>query len=159
MHRYSVALAAFLLVFALSAQTALAGGFDQYGYNYGARVFVGPADGVDRHLDGTVWGDLTYANDHLVMKWSKAWDDARFGTAPWTTDAWLNNEWNGNVPGGSGWTEIVKIVWVGDCSGPNFRPGGYCVWGAFEAIMDQGVDPTHSHVWYAHATPTGYGSH
>ncbi len=33
-----------------------AGGFDEYGYNYTARVFSGPADGVDRTLDGTVWG-------------------------------------------------------------------------------------------------------
>jgi hypothetical protein len=63
-----------------------------------ARVFVGKADGVDRALDGTVWGDSTYANDHLVMKWSKAWDDARFYGAPWTPDAWLDNEWNGAVP-------------------------------------------------------------
>lgn len=30
-----------------------------------------------------VWGDPTYANDHLVMKWSKAWDDARFHGEPW----------------------------------------------------------------------------
>ena len=148
----------FVAIFAILATTpADAGGFNQFGYNYGARIFSGPADGVDRTLDGKVYGDPTYAKDHLVMKWSQAWDDARFGNAPWTTDAWLNNEWNGNVPGGSGWTELVKIVWVGDCSGPNFRPGGYCLWGEFEAISDHGTDPTHSHLWYAHATPTGYG--
>lgn len=162
MKRSSAALFAFLLVFVLGSQAAVSGGTDQYGYNYAARLFVGSADGVDRTLDGTVWGDPTYANDHLVMKWSKAWDDARFGTAAWTTDAWLNNEWNGNVPGGSGWTEIVKIAWVGDCTvpsvNPNFRPGGYCIWGEFEAFMDHGSDPTHSHIWYAHATPTGYSS-
>jgi hypothetical protein len=32
---------------------------------------LGKADGVDRVLDGKVWGDPTYANDWLVMKWSK----------------------------------------------------------------------------------------
>jgi hypothetical protein len=58
------------------------GGFDEFGYNYQARVFVGKADGVDRVLDNAVWGDPTYANDWLVMKWSKAWDDARFHGAP-----------------------------------------------------------------------------
>ncbi len=53
-------------------------GFDEFGYNYTARIFVGPADGVDRNLDGKVWGDPTYANDRLKMVWSKAWDDAKF---------------------------------------------------------------------------------
>jgi len=43
-------------------------GFDEFGYNYQARIFVGSADGVDRLLDGKVWGDPTYANDHLKMK-------------------------------------------------------------------------------------------
>lgn len=147
----------------LATSPANAGGFDQFGYNYGARVFSGPADGSDRVLDGAVWGDPTYAKDHLVMKWSQAWDDARFGTAPWTTAAWVNNEWNGNVPGGSGWTELVKIIWVGDCSttllanaNPNFRPGGYCIWGEFEAISDHGMKPT-GRFSDAHAIPNGYG--
>ena len=156
----SLVLSLAFLVSAL-ASPAVAGGFDQFGYNYAARVFVGLADGVDRNIDGAVWGVPTYANDHLVMKWSKAWDDARFNGAPWTTDAWVNNEWNGNVPGGSSWMEIVKIVWIGGNCGDDGKMlpnGGYCIWGEFEAIMDQGVDPTHSHIWYAHATPTGYGS-
>ena len=135
-----------------------AGGFDQYGYNYQARIFVGPADGVDRKLDGTIWGDPTYAKDHLVMKWSKAWDDARFGNAPWTPDAWTDNEWNGMFAGGSGTTEHYKIIWVGPdlTASPYWRDGGYPVWGEFEVIMDQGTFDG-SHVWYAHAVPTGYG--
>ena len=134
------------------------GGFDQFGYNYKARIFVGPADGVDRVLDGKVWGDPTYARDLLVMKWSKAWDDARFHGAPWTPNAWCDNEWNGNVPGGSGEVWHYKIVWVGPEleSSPYWRPGGYAIWGEFEVIMDQGTsDGTHS--WYAHGIPTGYG--
>ena len=45
-------------------------GFDQFSYNRQARLFQGPADGVDRMLDGMVWGDPTSANDHLEMKWS-----------------------------------------------------------------------------------------
>src|SRR3989304_316073 len=116
-----------ILLGAAIAPAFAAGGFDEFGYNYNARVFVGPADGVDRVLDGMVWGDPTYANDHLVMKWSKAWDDARFHGGPWTPDAWVNNEWNGNVPGGSGESEIVKIKWVGlpcDETNENWSEGG-----------------------------------
>jgi len=156
--------AAFLLV----ASPVLAkGGFDEFGYNYQARIFVGPADGVDRVLDGKLWGDPTYAKDHLVMKWSKAWDDARFSGAPWTSDAWEDNEWNGKVPGGSGEVWHYKIIWVGPELGnsPYWREGGYPIWGQFEVIMDQGVSETNycgpnggGHQWCAHAIPTGYGS-
>lgn len=135
------------------------GGFDQFGYNYGARLFQGPADGVDRILDGMVWGDPTFAKDHLVMKWSKGWDDARFNGVPWGPDAWEDNEWNGNVPGRSGFTEHVKIIWVGsDLQNSQYwRDRGYPIWGEFEVIMDQGMDPNFGHTWYAHAISTGYG--
>ena len=66
--------AAVVALVAIPAIATAAGGFDQFGYNHTARVFSGPADGVDRVLDGKVWGDTTYANDHLVMKWNAAWD-------------------------------------------------------------------------------------
>jgi len=150
--------AAFLfLITVLLAVPALGkGGFDEFGYNYGARIFVGPADGVDRNLDGTVWGYPTYANDHLVMKWSKAWDEARFHDGEWTCDAWLTNEWNGKVPGGSGETWHYKIVWVGpeleDSS--CWRDGGYAIWGQFEVIFSHGT-VANEHFWEAHAVPTG----
>ena len=149
-----------ILLGAAIAPAFAAGGFDEFGYNYNARVFVGPADGVDRVLDNKVWGDPTYANDHLVMKWSKAWNDARFNGAPWTPDAWENNEWNGAVPGGSGEVWHYKIVWVGSDleDSPYWRPGGYAVWGQFEVIMDQGISGG-LHTWFAHANPTGYGAY
>jgi len=143
------------------------GGFDEFGYNYQARVFVGKADGVDRVLDGKVWGDPTYANDHLVMKWSKAWDDARFHGADWTCDAWEDNEWNGAVSGGSGEVWHYKIIWVGPEleNSPCWREGGYPIWGEFEVIMDHGVSKiaeycetnNGGHQFCAHAIPTGYG--
>ena len=138
-----------------------AGGFDEFGYNYQARVFVGKADGVDRNLDGTVWGDPTYANDLLVMKWSKGWDDARFNGAPWTSDAWENNEWNGMFPGGSGAVWHYKIQWIPEACSPEYSilsDGGECIWGHYEIIMDQGQDPSIVQHWLAHAIPTGYGS-
>ena len=135
-------------------------GFDQFGYNYQARIFNGKADGVDRVLDGTVWGDPTYANDHLVMKWSKAWDDSRFQDAEWTADAWTDNEWNGQMPGGSGETWHYKIIWVGPEleSSSYWREGEdvYPVWGQFEVILSQG-NVGGEHIWETHAGPSGYG--
>jgi len=134
-------------------------GFDEFGYNYQARLFSGSADGVDRDLDEAVWGDSAYAKDHLVMKWSKAWDDARFNGADWTPDAWEDNEWNGAVPGGSGEVWHYKIVWVGPELEDSlyWREGGYAVWGEFEVLMDQGTAGA-GHFWGAHALPTGYGN-
>jgi hypothetical protein len=164
MRKSAVALVLGLVLVLLAMPSlALAGpqsGFDEYGYNYKARLFSGPADGVDRMLDGLVWGDPTYANDHLVMKWSKAWDDARFNGASWTPDAWCTNHWNGNVPGGSGEVEQFKCIWVGfeleDSA--YWRPGGYEIWGQFEAVFDHYVYGGGEHEWLARALPAGFGS-
>ena len=148
-----------LLAFALPAD---ANGFDQYGYNRTARVFVGPASGwcLDRGAPADCLG--AYSNDRLVMKWNAEWDRGKaegWNTPPYR--AYLDNEWNGNVPGGSGWTEHFKAVWIGSCGAeyellPN---GGYCIWGQFEAIFDRGMDPDHSPWTLAHASPAGYGSY
>jgi len=152
-----------LLTLAMAIPLAMAAkpigaGFDVFGYNYQARLFVGPADGVDRNLDGTVWGDPTYANDHLVMKWSKGWDDARFHGGTWGSTAWETNEWNGMVPGGSGEVWHYKIIWVGTEleTSPYWRDGGYAIWGQFEVIMSQGI-AAGEHIWETHAIPTGFG--
>ncbi len=150
----------FNLVMAMPAAAAKPAdkGFDEFGYNYQARVFVGKADGVDRNLDGKVGGDPTYANDHLVMKWSKGWDDARFHGAEWGPDAWETNEWNGMVPGGSGEVWHYKIIWVGSEleNSPYWREGGYPVWGQFEVIMSHGVAGG-EHIWETLANPCGFG--
>ena len=137
-------------------------GFNEFGYNYCARIFNGPADGVDKVLDGMVWGDPTYANDHLIMKWNAAWDACN--AAPTTencTGAWTDNEWNGKVPNGSGQNWHYKIVWSAICAAAGtLTDGGYCVWGSYEVLMDQGSDPNAGpgHLWFAHAKPNGYGS-
>jgi hypothetical protein len=132
-------------------------GFNTYGYNYTASLFNGAADGVDKSLDGMVWGDATYANDHLVMNWNAEWD--RGNDEGWTDDyyaAWTTNHWNGNVPGGSGEVWHYKIIWVGPEleDSPYWVDGGYPIWGRFEAVMDQGT-VANEHFWYAHATPNG----
>ena len=133
------------------------GGFDQFGYNYNARLFNGIADGVDRNLDGTYWGNTEYANDKLNMKWSKAWYNARFNGADWTPEAWTTNHWNGNVKNGSGETWHYKIIWVGPEleDSPYWREGGYPIWGQFEVIMSHGTY-MNQHFWDAHAKPNGF---
>ena len=151
----SLVTAALLIVF---QKNNSAQGFDQYGYNYQARIFNGKVDGVDRNNDGTVWGDPAYANDKLVMKWSKAWDDSRFHGDSWTCDAWEDNEYNGKVQGGSSEIWHYKISWVGpeleesDC----WREEGYPIWGQFEVIFSQGT-VANEHFWETHASPSGYG--
>ena len=80
----------------------------------------------------------------------------------WTSDAWTDNEWNG-MSGGSGAVWHYKIVWV-DLCGADYTPlanGGYCIWGQFEVLMDQGIDPFYGpgHWWFANANPAGYGAY
>ena len=138
-------------------------GFDEFGYNYQARIFVGTGEswamgkfGMTHEQAEAYMG--IYAHDQLVMKWSQAWDDARFHGEAWTADAWCNNEWNGMVPDGSGESEIIKIIWVGtptDGTNPLWREDGYAIWGEFEVIMDHYVGAEGE--WLAHAIPTGYG--
>jgi hypothetical protein len=144
-----------------SASTLMkGGGFNEFGYNYTARIFNGPADGIDKILDGKVWGDPVYANDHLVMKWNAEWDRGKI--EKWSKPPYAaseNNEWNGNVPGGTGEVWHYKIVWIGG-SGPEGQlldNGGYRIWGQFEVIMDQGSS-ANEHFWNAHANPSGYGA-
>jgi len=90
-----------------------------------------------------------------------AWDDARFHGAPWGPDAWETNEWNGMMVDGSQSVWHYKIIWVGPEleDSPYWREGGYPIWGEFEVIMDQGIDPSlgEGHLWYALATPNGFG--
>lgn len=151
-------IALFLFVTVAKADQPDSKGFDEYGYNYQARIFIGSADGVDRILDDKIWGDPSYANDHLKMTWSKAWDDSRFSGAPWTCDAWEDNQWNGMVPDGSQEIWHYKIAWVGPkLRGSScWREGGYPIWGEFEVMFSQGtIDGEHS--WETHALPSGYG--
>lgn len=138
--------------------------FDEYGYNDKARIFNGSADGVDRNLDGKVWGDATYANDRLVMKWNAAWDacnDAGNDDESACAGAWIDNEWIG-AAGGSGDVWHYKIIWVGSAGEASeyWQPGGYSIWGNYEVVMDQGVTliDLPVHIWFAKSTPSGYGA-
>lgn len=139
-------------------------GFDMYGYNETARIFVGKADGIDKVLDGKVWGDATYANDKLVMKWNSDWD--RGNDEGWTDpagyDAWEDNEWNGMVPGGSKETWHYKIVWDKGCklndtpSTTAVKGTVSCIWGQFAVVMSQGTAGG-AHLWDVLSKSGGYG--
>ena len=154
-------------VFALALMVvpaSAAGGFDQYGYNDTARIFNGT--GSSWCLAGGQAANCLgiYSPDKLVMKWNAEWD--RGNAEGWLNPpyaAWENNEWNGMVPGGSQAVWKYKIVWVGDyVADPSLIPvGGYGIWGQFATIMDQGKDPSYGpgHIWFAHATPNGYGAY
>lgn len=139
------------------------GGFDEFGYNYKARIFNGTGESwsLAKGLPADYLG--VYSNDKLIMKWNAEWD--RGNAENWTNPpygAWENNEWNGNVKGGSGAVWHYKIIWVGDYTTyPSLIPeGAYGIWGQFAVIMDHGKDPSYGpgHLWFAHAIPTGYGA-
>ena len=132
---------------AIPLTNASAGGFDEFGYNDVAGVFVGPTDGVDGILDGLVWGDPTYANDHLVMKWNRAWDNCNengYNNPEFCAGAWTTNEYNGMNPDGSQSVWHYKMIWVGSDgeASPYWQDGGYSIWGNYEVIQDFGFDPS-----------------
>ncbi len=161
-----------VIALALSASGALAAsgghGFDEFGYNTNAHVFVGTGSSWCQGKLG--WNASTcdaymgvYANDHLVMKWNAAWDACNAAgndNATACVGAKLTNEWNGMVPGGSNETEHVKIIWVGSEGNQSqyWRPGGYLIWNNYEAIMDQGM-MDHTRWVSAHALPNGFGAY
>lgn len=138
-------------------------GVDQWGYNRCARIFNGTYSSWC--VEGGAATDCMgiYSPDKLVMKWNAAWDTCNdLGTAEACAGAWTDNEVNGKIAGGSGEVWHYKIQWVGTC-GADYTPiadGGYCVWGSYEVLMDQGIDPNFGsgHFWNALAKPNGYGT-
>jgi hypothetical protein len=150
-------------------------GFDQYGYNDTARVFVGSVwswalagNGgnevatktfLDGWWDGSSHSISFYEQQGITMKWNAEWD--RGNAEGWTASyyaAWTINEYHGVNMDGTHWTWHYKIVWVGSAleGSPHWRPGGYAIWEQFEVIMDMGTDAG-VHYWYAHVAPNGLG--
>ena len=135
-----------------SAGNPLVMGFDQFGYNYQAHLFVGTYDSVDRVLDGKYWGGTgDYVDDSLIMKWSDAWlanvdcnGDGKLdrglvdGVVGGTSLGWETNLVEGDYDSDGDGTEdahytyFAKIVWVG--------PGG-SLWGQYEVIEEVYNDP------------------
>lgn len=137
----------------------------QFGYNRTARIFSGTclSWATAKALPDPAGYCSVYADDKLIMKWNAEWDrgNAEGWSDPDGYDAWLNNEWNG-MADGSGSVWHYKFQWIGPCGvdGTELADGGYCIWGEFEVLMDQGLDPSYGpgHLWFAHALPNGYGN-
>lgn len=151
-----------LTTFFLSTNSVFAdNGFNEYGYNYQARIFNGTGESwsLAKGLPADYLG--IYAGDKLIMKWNAEWDrgnDEGWLNPPY--DAWENNEWNGMIPGGSGEVWHYKIVWVGNyVNDPSLIPeGAYGIWSQFAVILSQGsVDG--EHMWDVLANPAGYGAY
>ena len=127
-------------------------GFNEFGYNYCARIFNGT--GSSWSLAQGLPYDYLGINspDKLVMKWNAAWDACNnLGTPEACAGAWTDNEWNGKIAGGSGQVWHYKIQWSAVCAAstdPSTDPidGGYCVWGSYEVLMDQGIDLSLIHI-------------
>jgi hypothetical protein len=150
---------------ALLPATAVAGGFDEVGYNRTARIFSGTCLSWGADKLGSVAAAESYCgaslHDQLVMKWNKAWDECnKHGNddAEYCAGAWLTNQWNGRFPGGSGETAFYKFIWVGSDleSSAYWRPGGVPIWTDYEWTMAQGSDES-GHWWLVHARPNGFG--
>jgi hypothetical protein len=113
-----------------------------------ANIYVGTADCVDDVADGAVYGDPTYANDLLVMKYTDDWPNE---------GSWINNNWNGMGPEGSGETWHYKIDQSNQCAGGGTPDdGGYCIWGGYEMTQSHGTAGG-EHIWDVNATGNGYG--
>ncbi len=157
MKKLAIGLALLTLLSTVGTVMAVGNGWIGYHKN---NIFVGT---------GKQWCDQKYptwtgcydylgssVNDKITMKWNEAWDTCNAEGD--CTGAWTDNEWNGMVNGGSGCVWHYKILYYGKCTeGATLPEGGYCIWGAYEVLMDQGVcDGTHA--WLAHAIPNGYGA-
>jgi hypothetical protein len=161
------ALFGFLVASLMLSTTVMAAGWT--GYNDKARIFVGTT--MQWCMQKFIWDQPTcttwldangyglYIKDKITMKWNAEWD--RGNTEGWNQPpygAWENNEWNGMCDGCSGEVWHYMIKWVEPCiEGEKFLDGGYCIWGQFEVLMDQGT-AYGAHTWLAHAIPTGYGA-
>jgi len=131
------------------------GGFDEFGYNYNARIFNGLLGNADENRPGgdgspdTLFGadydkfdfarepyliQIPVAGTHLVMKWSKAWHMAVYGPdgvryngdeEPWNEDAWLTNTDVWTDDDGRTHTAFFYVRWTGS--------GGE-LWGQFTIV-------------------------
>ena len=136
-------------------------GYDQWGYNYQARIFNGGYCDAYRNAD---WCQ-PYVNDELIMKWNDAWLsnqdcdgdgllDRHYGFDSYIgSGAWLTNHQKGVYEGADGqtckWEYFVKIVAVSTddvltdgiwytADGTEIGPE---IWGEFAIIQEVSNDP------------------
>lgn len=136
-------------------------GYDQFGYNYQARMFNGTYDSSDRSLDGLYFGGAgDYADDSLIMKWSDEWLsnldcnsdnsldrglDAKSGLASGFSKGWLTNQVEGDYLDADGdshhYTYFAKIVYVGPAPVGADPWASRRIWGVYATIEEVYNDP------------------
>jgi hypothetical protein len=153
-------------------------GYDEWGYNYQARMFNGGY--CDAYRDASWCQD--YKEDNLIMKWNDAWLDNKdcnddglldryYGFESYIgSGAWLTNHMSGEYEQNEElckWTYFTKIVaapedavavdgvWY-SAEGIEIGP---VIWGAFATIQEISNDPcAEEHgIIYNSPSPTGFG--
>ena len=156
-----------------SAGNPVTVGYDQWGYNYQARMFNGWYENNSRPAEPVTGGDI-----YLQMKWNDAWLsnkdcdgdgklDRYYGFDSYIgSGAWLTNHMWGNDDGNK-WTYFVKIVAAPDdatkmdgvwytADGTEIGP---VIWGAFAVIQEVSNDKSlgeHGVLYKSPASP-GFG--
>lgn len=165
-----------------SANEVVTTGYDQFGYNYQARLFNGTYDSVDRNLDGKFFGaTVDYSDDSLIMKWSDEWLsnldcngdqkldrglNARTGVSTGSSRGWITNQVEGDYIGADGdshhYTYFAKIVWVGPAPASGDQWAGVRLWGEYAIIEEVYNDPyggSHGVDRSKLAHPAGFGAY
>jgi len=148
-------------------------GYDDWGYNYQARMFNGGY--CDSYRDAA-WCQV-YADVNLMMKWNDAWMsnkdcdgdgllDRHYGYDSFIgSGAWLTNHQSGEYEDGTKWNYFVKIVaapadatevdgyWV-DADGTEIGP---VIWGSFAIIQQVSNDPYSGVHGVQYKSPSGPG--
>lgn len=146
-------------------------GFDEWGYNYQARIFNGDFCGASRTT-----GCADEGVD-LIMKWNAAWLDNKSCDGDLVLDrhnghpsyigsgAWLTNHMSGTNDDGSKWTYFTKIVaapadaeaidgvWY-TADGEEIGP---VLWGQFATIQIVENDPSSGTHGKQYGSPVGPG--
>lgn len=159
-----------------SAGDVINPGYDDWGYNYEARMFNGGY--CDAYRDAA-WCQA-YADDDLMMKWNDAWLsnkdcdgdgflDRHFGDASYIgSGAWLTNHQSGKVEVNGRmrkWTYFVKIIAV-PADAENLEGIWYAVdgteigpaiWGAFAVVQEVSNDPSSGAHGVLYKSPAGPG--
>ena len=125
-------------------------GYDDFGYNYQAHMFIGRYCDYDREVGGE------HCDVNLMMKWNDAWLsnkdcdgdgllDRHYGYDSYIgSGAWLTNHQRGSGEDGDDWTYFCKIVAVPEdanligeiwytADGTEIGPA---IWGAFAIIQE-----------------------
>ncbi|MDD4048450.1 MAG: hypothetical protein PHI90_06450 [Clostridia bacterium] len=104
-------------LFCIPGQVIAAHGFDEYGYNENARLFVGTFDNWEAFIYGqpSLPPVEPSATDVLFItrNWNKSFDDAMFHDKPLKDGAWCSSLFHTNLSGAQlGWTSYEYFFYI-----------------------------------------------